>query len=75
MAKVATGAKIAFTTIFVTLEGLPLTLHTCAELLSIEMQQLDHLSVYIVVKLTMDQLIVGTGQETTVKSLEIHQMH
>ena len=40
-----------------------------------ETQQPDHLSVYIVVKLIMDKLIVGTGQETTMKSLEIHQMH
>ena len=45
---------------FVTFVGLPLTLHTCAEFLSMETQQADHLSVYTVVKLIMDQLIVGT---------------
>ena len=56
----AIGAKIAPTTIFVTFVGLPLILHTCAEHQSMEMQQRDHLSVYIVVKLIMDQLIVGT---------------
>ena len=54
---------------------LPLTLHTCAEFLSMETQQLDHLSVYTVVKLIMDQLIADTDQKTTVRSLEIHQMH
>ena len=75
MAKVAIGAKIALTTIFVMFVGLPLTLHTCAELLSMETQQLDHQSVYTAVKLIMDQLIVGTDHERTVKSLEIHQMH
>ena len=72
VAKVATGAEIALITIFVTFVGLPPTLHTCVELLSME---LDHQSVYTVVKLTIAQLIVGTDQETTEKSLEIHQMH
>ena len=56
----ATVAKIALTTIFVMFVGLPLTLHTCAELLSMEMQQPDHVSVYTMVKIIMDQLIVGT---------------
>ena len=74
-AKVAIGAEIALTTIFVTFVGLPLMLHTCAELLSVELQQPDHLSVYTVVTLTIAQLIVGTDQETTEKSLEIHQRH
>ena len=37
--------------------------------------ELDHQSVYTVVKLTIAQLIVGTDQETTERSLEIHQMH
>ena len=60
VAKVAIGAEIALTTIFVMFVGLPLTLHTCAELLSMETQQQDHQSVYIVVKLIMDQLIVGS---------------
>ena len=36
MVKVAIGAKIALTTIFVMCVGLSLTLHTCAELLSVE---------------------------------------
>ena len=36
---------------------------------------MDHQSVYTVVKLTIAQLIVGTDQETTEKSPEIHQMH
>ena len=36
------------------------TLHTCAELLSMETHQPDHLSVYTVAKLIMDQLIVDT---------------
>ena len=71
VAKVAIGAEIALITIFLTFVGLPPTLHTCAELLSME---LDHQSVYTVVKLTITQLIVGTDQETTKKSLEIHQM-
>ena len=53
-------SKIALNTIFVMFVGLPLTLHTCAELLSMETQQPDSLSVYTVVKLIMDQLIVGT---------------
>ena len=75
MVKVAIGAEIALTTIFVMFVGLPLTLHTCAELLSMEMLQPDHQSVYTVVRLIMDQLIVGTDQETTEKSLKIHQMH
>ena len=35
----------------------------------------DHQSVYTVVKLTIVQLILGTDQETTEKSQEIHQMH
>ena len=72
VAKVATGAEIAPITIFVTFVGLPPILHTCAEILSME---LDLQSVYTVVKLTIAQLIVGTDQETTEKSLEIHQMH
>ena len=42
VAKVAIGAEIALTTIFVTFVGLPPTLHTCAELLSMEP---DHQSV------------------------------
>ena len=58
--KWAIGAKIALTTFFVICVRLPLTLHTCAELLSMEMQQPDHLSVYTVVKLIMDQLIADT---------------
>ena len=74
--KVAIGAEIALTTIFVTFVGLPHSCYsTCAELLSIESQQLDHLYVYTVVKLTIAQLIVDTDQETTEKSLEIHHMH
>ena len=73
--KVAIGAEIALITIFVTFVGLPPTLHTCAELLSVEMQQPDYQSVYTVAKLTIAQLIVGTDLETTKKSLEIHQMH
>ena len=36
---------------------------------------LDHQSVYTVVRLTIVQLIVGTGLGTTEKSPEIHQMH
>ena len=72
MAKVAIGAEIALITIFVTFVGLPPTLHICVELLSME---LDHQSVYTVVKLTIAQLIVGTDKETTERSLEIHQMH
>ena len=56
----AIGAKIALTTIFVMCVRLPLTLHTCAGLLSMETQQPDHLSVYTVVKLIMDQLIADT---------------
>ena len=71
MAKVAIGAEIALITIFLMFVGLPPTLHTCAEHLSME---LDHQSVYTEVKLTIAQLIVGTDQETTEKSLEIHQM-
>ena len=47
----------------------------CAEFPSVETQQLDHLSVYTVVKLIMDQLIADTDQKTTMRSLEIHQMH
>ena len=35
----------------------------------------DHQSVYTVVRLTIVQLIVGTGLGTTGKSPEIHQMH
>ena len=69
--KVTIGAEIALITIFVTFVGLPPILHTCAELLS---KEVDHLSVYTVVKLTIVQLIVGTDQETTKKSLEIHQI-
>ena len=71
----AIGAKIALITILVICVKLPPTLHTCAELLSMETQQPDHLSVYTVVKLIMDQLIADTDQKTTVKSLEMHQMH
>ena len=67
--EVATGAEIALITIFATFVGLPPTLHTCVELLSME---LDHQSAYTVVKLTIAQPIVCTDQETTVKSLEIH---
>ena len=37
--------------------------------------ELDHQSVYTVVRLTIVQLIVGTGLGTTRKSPEIHQMH
>ena len=70
--KVAIGAGIALITIFVTFVGLPPTLCICVELLSMEP---DHQSVYTVVKLTIAQLIVGTDQETTEKSPEIHQMH
>ena len=70
--KVAIRAEIALITIFVTFVGLPLTLHICVEVLSVEP---DHQSVYTVVKLTIAQLIIGTDQETTEKSLEIHQMH
>ena len=55
--KVATGAEIALITIFVIFVGLPPTLHTCVELLNVD---LDHQSVYTVVKLTIAQLIVGT---------------
>ena len=69
--KVAIGAEIALITIFVTFVELPPILHTCAEFLSME---LDHQSVYTVVKLTIAELIVGTDQETTGKSLELHQM-
>ena len=72
VAKVAIGAEIALITIFVMFVGLPPTLHTCAELLIVEMQQLDHQSVYTVAKLTIAKLIVGTDLETTEKSLEIH---
>ena len=75
LAKVAIGAEIALITIFAMFVGLPPTLHTCAELLSMEMQQPDHQSVYTVVKLTIAQLIAGTDLGTTKKSLEIHQMH
>ena len=71
VAKVATGAEIALITIFVIFVGLPPTPHTCVELLNMDM---DHQSVYIVVKLTIAQLIVGTDLETTEKSLEIHQI-
>ena len=71
VAKVATGAEIALITIFVIFVGLPPTLHTCVELLNVDP---DHQSVYIVVKLTIAQLIVGTDLETTERSLEIHQM-
>ena len=71
----AIGAKISLITIFVMCVKLPLTLHTCAEFLSMEAQQLDHMSVYTVVKLIMDQLIAATNQKTTMRSLEIHQMH
>ena len=72
MAKVAIGAEIALIKIFVTFVGLPPTLCIYVELLSMEP---DHQSVYTVVKLTTAQLIVGTDQETTKRSLEIHQMH
>ena len=72
VAKVAIGAEIALITIFVTFVGSPPTLPICVELLSVEP---DHQSVYTVVKLTIAQLIVGTDQETTEKSPEIHQMH
>ena len=75
MVKVAIGAKIALISIFVTCVRLPLTLHTCAEFLSMETQELDHLSVYTVVKLIMDQFIADTDRKTTMRSLEIHQMH
>ena len=71
MVKIAIGAKIALITIFVMCVKLPLTLHTCAEFLSMETQQLDHLSVYTVVKLIMDQLIADTDWKTTMRSLEI----
>ena len=67
--RVAIGAEIALITIFVTFVGSPPTLHICVELLSVEP---DHQSVYTVVKLTIAQLIVGTDQETTEKSPEIH---
>ena len=69
--KVATGAEIALITIIVTFVGSPPMLRICVELLSME---LDHQSVYTVVKLTITQLIVGTDLQTTEKSLEIHQM-
>ena len=79
MVKVAIGAKIVLTSIFVIWVRLPLTLHTCAEFLSMETQQLDYQldyqQLYTVVKLVMDQLIADTDQKTTVRSLEIHQMH
>ena len=57
LAKVATGAEIALITIFVIFVGLPPTLHTYVELLNMD---LDHQSVYTVVKLTIAWLIVGT---------------
>ena len=71
VAKVAIGAEIVLITIFVTFVGSPPTLPICVELPSME---LDHQSVYTVVKLTIAQLIVGTDLETTEKSPEIHQM-
>ena len=70
--KVATGAETVLIIISVTFVGLPPTLHTCVELLNVDP---GHQSVYTVVKLTIVQLIVGTGLGTTEKSLEIHQMH
>ena len=72
VAKVATGAEIALITTFVIFVGSPPTLLTCVELLNMD---LDHQSVYTVVKLTIAQLIIGTDLGTTEKSLEIHQMH
>ena len=63
--------KLPLLQFFVTFVGLPPTLHICVELLSMEP---DHQSVYTVATLTIAQLIVGTDQGTTEKSLEIHQM-
>ena len=63
--------KLSLIIISVTFVGSPPTLPICVELPSVE---LDHQSVYTVVKLTIVQLIVGTDLGTTEKSLEIHQM-
>ena len=72
VAKVATGAEIVLIIIFVIFVEWPPTPHTCVELLNVDP---DHQSVYTAVRLTIVQLIVGTGLGTTGKSLDIHQMH